>query len=49
MTRAFSLVVGVCFGAGFMYAADPEQGARRRAMGRDRTRHIVREADRTLM
>lgn len=44
MKRAFSFVASTCLGAALMYFGDPGQGTRRRATGRDRIRHIVREA-----
>lgn len=42
MKRTVSVISGVVIGAGLMYMADPQQGARRRAIGRDRAAHVFR-------
>jgi hypothetical protein len=39
-----SWITGFILGAGVMYLLDPQSGRRRRALGRDKTRHLVKAA-----
>ena len=42
--KTSSWITGFLLGAGVMYLLDPQSGRRRRALGRDKTRHLVKAA-----
>ena len=45
--RATTLITGLALGAGAMYLLDPRSGSRRRALTRDKARHLAHEAAET--